>query len=73
MNAQMGYYDMDFIILDFGSDVNILTNQTWESMAKPKLVWSSIQLILDNQLRVMAIVRLPQVPIEVDGLQTCRL
>ena len=32
MNAQIGDYDMDFIILDLGSDVNISTKQTWESM-----------------------------------------
>ena len=35
MNAKIGDYDMDYIILDLGSDVNILTCQTWESMGKP--------------------------------------
>ena len=30
MNAQIGNYDMDFIIQDLGSDVNILTRKTWE-------------------------------------------
>ena len=34
MNAQIGDYYMDYIILDLGSDVNILTRQTWESMGK---------------------------------------
>ena len=28
MNAQIGDYDMDYIILDMGSDVNTLTRQT---------------------------------------------
>ena len=32
MIAQIGDYDMDYIILDLGSNVNILTRQTWESM-----------------------------------------
>ena len=44
MNAQIGDYDMDFIILDLGSDVNILTKKTWERMGNPKLVWSPIHL-----------------------------
>ena len=42
MNAQIGDYDMDYIILDLASDVNILTFQTWESMGKPHLDWSPI-------------------------------
>ena len=37
MTTQIGYYDMDYIILDLGSDVNISTRQTWESMNKPWL------------------------------------
>ena len=44
MTTQIGNYDMDYIILDLGSDVNILTQQTWESMGKPRLDWSPIQL-----------------------------
>ena len=42
MNAQIGDYDMDYIILDLGLDVNILTHQTWESMGKPHLDCSPI-------------------------------
>ena len=44
MTAQIGDYNMDYIILDLGSDVNILTWKTWESMGKPRLDWSPIQL-----------------------------
>ena len=40
MTAQIGDYDMDYIILYLGSDVNILTGQNWESMGKPHLDWS---------------------------------
>ena len=32
MTPKIGYYDMDYIILDLGSDVNILTRNTWELM-----------------------------------------
>ena len=31
MNAKIGEYDMDFIILNMGSDVNILNKKMWES------------------------------------------
>ena len=34
MNAQIDDYDMDYIILDLGSDVNILMWHTWERMGK---------------------------------------
>ena len=55
MNAHIGDYDMDYIILDLGSDVNILMRQTWESMGKPPLDWSPIQLHLANQVKVLPI------------------
>ena len=44
MTAQIGDYDMDYIILDLGSDVNILMRQTWESMGKTHLDRSPVQL-----------------------------
>ena len=44
LNVQIGEYDMTDVILDLGSEVNVLTKQTWEQMAKPTLVWSPIQL-----------------------------
>ena len=30
LNAQVGEYDMTDVILDLGSEVNVLTKQTWE-------------------------------------------
>jgi hypothetical protein len=35
-------YDMDNVILDLGSDVNVLLKKTWEMMGKAKLIWSPI-------------------------------
>ena len=32
LHAQVGEYDMTDIILDLGSEVNVLTRQTWEQM-----------------------------------------
>ena len=48
MIAQIGDYNMDYIILDLGLDVNILMWQTWESMGNSRLDWSPIQLWLAN-------------------------
>ena len=53
MTTQIGYYDMDYIILDLASDVKIIMRQTWESMGKPRLVWSPIQLRLENQSKAL--------------------
>ena len=37
MNFQIEDYDTDYIIIELGSDVNILTRQTWERMGKSRL------------------------------------
>ena len=49
LNAQNCDYEMDEVILDLGSEVNVLTKKTWELMGKPKLRYSPIQLRLENQ------------------------
>ena len=67
-NAQIGDYDMDEVILDLGSEVNVLTRKTWELMGKPKLRYSPIQLRLANQQRVSPMGRLSNVPIDIDGV-----
>ena len=61
---------MDYVILDLGFDVNILTRQTWESMGKLQLDWYPIQIRIANQLKVLPIVRMNQVPVEVESLRT---
>ena len=61
---------MDYIILDLGSNVNILTRQTWESMGKSRLELSHVQLRLSNQLKSLPIGRLTQVLVEVEDLRT---
>ena len=32
--AQIGDYDMEQIVLDIGSDMNVLTKHTWEMMGE---------------------------------------
>ena len=68
MNAEIGDYDMDFIILDLGSNVNILKKKTRESAGNPKLAWSPIQLRLVNQLKVLPIGWLLRVLVKVERL-----
>ena len=38
LDAQIGDYDMDNIILDMGYDVNVIMTLTWETIEKPS--WS---------------------------------
>ena len=48
MNIKIGDYEVDSIILDLGSDFNILTKKTWKKTGIPQLVWSPVHLRLDN-------------------------
>ena len=33
--AQIGEFEMDEVVLDLGSEFNVLTKQTWEQMGSP--------------------------------------
>ena len=46
LTAQVGEFEMDEVILDLGSEVNVLTKQTWEQMGIPKLFRSPIVIQL---------------------------
>ena len=70
MNVQIGDYDVDSVILDLGSDVNILTNNTWNNMGKPQLAWSPLQVRLANQAKVSPIGKIPRLMEEVKGMNT---
>ena len=61
---------MDEVILDLGSEVNVLTKQTWEQMGSPKLVRSHIHLRLANQQRESPLGRLSQVPVDIDEVRS---
>jgi hypothetical protein len=69
MTAELAGYDMDGVMLDLGSDVNILHKKSWEVMGKPKLVWSPIQLRLANHYKIYPIGRLEQVEVNI-GVKT---
>jgi hypothetical protein len=49
LNAQIGEYDIDYVVLDLGSEVNVMTKQTWALMGKMKLIYSPIRLRMTNQ------------------------
>ena len=70
LNAQNCDYKMDEVILDLGSEVNVLTKKTWEFMGKPKLRYSPIQLRLENQQRVCPMGILSNVPVDIDGVRS---
>ena len=65
----IGSYEMDEIVLDLGSEVKVMTKQTWEIMVKPKLAFSPIQLRLANQQRVIPLGQLSSVPVNLDGVR----
>lgn len=69
-DAQVGDYEIQNIIFDLGSDVNILPKSTWEIIPKQKLTWSPIQLSLENQHQFFLISRLTNVPLDIDGVNS---
>lgn len=70
LNAVIGSYEMDELVLDLGSEVNVMAKQTWEIMVKLKLVFSPIQLRLANQQRVIPLGFLSSVPVDLDGVRS---
>ena len=70
MNIQIGDYEVDSVILDLGSNVNILTKQTWQLMGNPTLGWSPVQLRLANQVKVQPIGRVSNLVVDIEGMKT---
>jgi hypothetical protein len=61
---------MGDIILDLGYEVNVLPRKTWQCMGEPTLIYSHVQLKLENQHRVLPIGRLKGVIVDLDGVRT---
>jgi len=70
INAQIGEYDIDNIVLDLGSDVNAMPKKMWELMGKTKLVWSPTTLKLANQQKFNPFGRLDLVWIDTEGVRS---
>ena len=69
MNIQIGDYEVDSVILDLGSDVNILTKQTQQLMGKTTLGWSPEQLRLANQAKVQPISCVSNLVVDIEGIK----
>jgi hypothetical protein len=70
LNASIGDFNMGDIILDLGSEVNVLPKKTWEAMGEPQMGYSPIQLKLENQHKVVPIDRLKGILVDLDGVRT---
>lgn len=70
LSIVIGTYEMGEIVLDFGFEVNVMTKQAWEIMAKPNLIFSPIQLRLANQQRVIPLGCLSNVIVDLDGVRS---
>jgi hypothetical protein len=70
MNENIGDFNMGDIIIDLGSEVNLLPKKTWQCMGEPTLGYSSVQLKLENQHRVLPIGILKGVTVDLDGVRT---
>jgi hypothetical protein len=70
LNANIGDFNMGDIILDLGSEVNVLPKNTLQCMGEPTLGYSSVQLKLANRHRVLPIGRIKGVKVDLDGVRT---
>jgi hypothetical protein len=69
LNAQIGEYEIDYLVLDLGSEVNFMMKQTWALMGKPKLIYSPIRIRMANQQAISPFGRLEHVPVDIDGVR----
>lgn len=67
LTSQIGDFEMDQVILDLGSNANVLPKKTWEHMGKPRLWWSPIQLHMENQQKIIPMGCLHGVTIDIEG------
>ena len=65
LHAQIGDYDMTDIILDLGSEVNVLTRKTWEQMGRPTLdfyllTFKASNTCINNDGKLISVKRIPR-------------
>jgi hypothetical protein len=69
MNANIKYLNMGDVILDLGSEVNVLPKKTRKCMGEPTLGYSLVKMKLANQHKVLPIGRLKGVTVDLDGVR----
>lgn len=57
-------------MLDLGSDVNIFSRKTWESLGRPKLTLFPIWLCMENQYYILLVIWLEHVQVVIVGVKT---
>ena len=65
MTAHISAYEMDWVILELGSDANFLPKKIWLCMGEPKMEWSTIQLRMENQQKIIPLGRLSLVVVNI--------
>jgi hypothetical protein len=70
VTSNIGDFNMGDIILDLGSEVNVLPKKTWKCMGETTLGYSNVQLKLENQHKFLPIGRLKGVRVDLDGVHT---
>jgi hypothetical protein len=70
LNSQIGKYDIDYVVLDLGSEVNVMIKKTWALMEKPKLLYFPIRIRMANQHAVKPFGLLEHIPVDIDKVRT---
>jgi hypothetical protein len=70
LNSQIEEYDIDYVVLDSGSEVNVMMKKTRALMGKSKLIYSPISLRMANQQAVIPFGRLEHAHVDIDGVIT---
>jgi hypothetical protein len=70
LNSHINDYEIIEVMLDLGSDINILPKKTWEAMGKPKLIYSPIWLQMANQYCIYPVGRLQNIKVDLVGVKT---
>jgi hypothetical protein len=71
LNSHIDGYEINDAMLDLVSYVNILPKKMWEAMGKPRLVYSLIQLHMENQYCIYLVGRLKNVvQVDLDRFKT---
>jgi hypothetical protein len=70
LNSNNGYFNMGYIILDLGFEVNVLPKKTWQCMGEPTLGYSPFHMKLANDNSVLPNGRRKGVTIDLDEVRT---
>lgn len=65
LTTQIDGYETDQVILDLGSNANVLPKQMWQRMGEPNLEWSTIQLRIANQQKIIPLGRLLKIVVDI--------